>query len=101
MNEKTQKQNIELLVYKVDQLQITISTGFKRLDDTQVDLNKRLAMLEIWQSKVDNDLKVLTNSLEKDDNNNRNTYSKLIALAFAALGLVATALTIVLNATKK
>lgn len=95
----TSKDNFELITYKLDSLQSIVTAGFERLDKNNVDLNKRLSILEIWQSRVDSDLININRTIQKEQPNEEN--NKLIQIIVIVAGLVGTALTIILNMVKK
>lgn len=95
----TSKDNFELITYKLDSLQSIVTAGFERLDKNNVDLNKRLSILEIWQSRVDSDLININRTIQREQPNEEN--NKLIQIIVIVAGLVGTALTIILNMVKK
>lgn len=95
---KTNKDNLELILYRLDDLQRTVTTGFQRLDLQGQDLIKRVSVLEIWQAKVDTDLTTITAAIDnlKDSSSNTDkwakSYSKIILQILTILGLLATVL---------
>lgn len=95
----TSKDNFELITYKLDSLQQIVTAGFERLDKNNVDLNKRLSILEIWQSRVDTDLININRTIQREQPGEEN--NKLIQIIIIVAGLVGTALTIILNMVKK
>lgn len=101
----TNRQSLELIEYKLDSLMQTVSNGFARLDNQTTDMLKRIALLEIWQGKVDGDLRNLTTQVAQVANNEEKNQGfwndnliKIIIIIATALG---TALTIILSQVKK
>ncbi len=96
----TQRQSFELIEYKLDTLMDTVSKGFARLDNQTTDMLKRISVLEIWQSKVDVDLKNIEHVLQKEEPEGKwsENLIRIIIIVASALG---TALTIILSQVKK
>ena len=88
---KINKDNIELINYKLDQLQQTMSDGFRRLDLQGQDLIKRVSVLEIWQARVDSDIKSLATISQREDNWSGSAV-KIVLAVFGVLATLATAI---------
>ena len=102
MNKKpTQRQSFELIEYKLDTLMDTVSKGFSRLDNQTTDMLKRISVLEIWQSKVDVDLKNIEHVLQKEDQNEGKSNENLIKIVIIIASALGTALTIILSQVKR
>jgi len=91
---------MDLILYKLENLQSAVTDGFKRLDAGATDLNKRLSVLEIWQARVDSDIKNLAVAFEDKQASPNAGLIKIALGVIAALGTLATAILYLIGGKK-